>query len=160
MLGNQHEPVQISKPSVNRQVKNKLFIYYEVYPMNVFNKFLTSSIMAAALATASFSASAANPTNEDVKAAIDNTLAKVEETITALDNGADNEKLVEMVGDARQLQKDISNNALDLKRNQASGVLKKARTELKNNDLASAKVTLADAANRYKEIQQIYVSTH
>jgi hypothetical protein len=68
--------------------------------------------------------------------------------------------LIDMVSDARQLQKDIANNVLDLKRNQASGVLKKARTELKNNELASAKETLTDAANRYKEIQQLYASKH
>lgn len=129
--------------------------------MNAFNKFLVSSVMAASMAAASFTASAvANPSYEDVKAAIENTLAKVEETITALDNGTDNEKLVDMVSDARQLQKDIANNVLDVKRNQASNVLKKARTELKNNELASAKETLTDAANRYKEIQQIYASTH
>lgn len=113
------------------------------------------------MAATSFTASAiANPSYEDVKAAIENTLAKVEETITALDNGTDNEKLVDMVSDARQLQKDIANNVLDVKRNQASNVLKKARTELKNNELAAAKETLTDAANRYKEIQQLYASTH
>ncbi|MGJ0492846.1 hypothetical protein [Methylobacter sp.] len=141
--------------------EHKLFIHYETYPMNAFNKFLVSSVMAASMAAASFTASAvANPSYEDVKAAIENTLAKVEETITALDNGTDNEKLVDMVSDARQLQKDIANNVLDVKRNQASNVLKKARTELKNNELASAKETLTDAANRYKEIQQIYASTH
>ncbi|MCL7422065.1 MAG: hypothetical protein M8364_14290 [Methylobacter sp.] len=129
--------------------------------MNVLNKFLVSSVMAVSLAVPSFTASAvANPSYEDVKAAIENTLAKVEETIAALDNGTDNEVLIDMVSDARQLQKDIANNVLDLKRNQASGVLKKARTELKNNELASAKETLTDAANRYKEIQQLYASTH
>jgi Tfp pilus assembly protein PilF len=129
--------------------------------MNAFNKFLVSSVMAASMAATSFTASAiANPSYEDVKAAIENTLAKVEETITALDNGTDNEKLVDMVSDARQLQKDIANNVLDLKRNQASNVLKKARTEIKNNELASAKETLTDAANRYKEIQQLYASAH
>jgi Skp family chaperone for outer membrane proteins len=129
--------------------------------MNAFNKFLVSSVMAVFLAAPSFTASAvANPSYEDVKAAIENTLAKVEETIAALDNGTDNEVLIDMVSDARQLQKDIANNRLDLKRNQASGVLKKARNELKNNELATAKETLTDAANRYKEIQQLYASTH
>lgn len=129
--------------------------------MNAFNKFLVSSVMAASMAAASFTASAvANPSYEDVKAAIENTKAKVDETIKALDNGADNEALIEMVTDARQLQKDIANNSLDLKRNQASNVLKKARTELKNNERAAAKETLTDATNRYKEIQQIYASTH
>ena len=125
--------------------------------MNTFKKILASLVIAALSSTAF---AVANPSYEDVKAAIDNTLAKVEETKTALDNGTDNEKLIDMVTDARQLQKDIANNVLDLKRNQASNVLKKARTAIQNNELQSAKESLTDAANRYKEIQQLYASTH
>ena len=124
--------------------------------MNTFNKILVSSVMAVSMAAMSFTASAvANPSYEDVKAAIENTKAKVEETITAMNNGTDSEVLAEMVSDARQLQKDISNNVLDLKRNQASNVLKQARMAFKNNDRELAKESLTDAANRYKEIQQL-----
>ena len=87
--------------------------------MNTFKKTLASVVIAALSSTAF---AVANPSYEDVKAAIDNTLAKVEEAKTALDNGTDNEKLIDIVTDARQLQKDISNNVLDVKRNQASTV--------------------------------------
>jgi len=129
--------------------------------MNTFNKILVSSVMAVSMAATSFTASAVtNPSYEDVKAAIENTKAKVEETITALNNGTDNEVLAEMVSDARQLQKDIANNVLDLKRNQASNVLKQARTALKNNEREAAKESLTDAANRYKEIEQLYAANH
>jgi hypothetical protein len=125
--------------------------------MNTFKKILASFVIAA-LSSSAFAV--ANPSYEDVKAAIDNTLAKVEETKTALDNGADSEKLIDMVTDARQLQKDIANNVLDVKRNQASNVLKKVRTAIQNNELQVAKESLTDAANRYREIQQLYASTH
>jgi len=129
--------------------------------MNTFKKILLSSAMAISLAAMSFTASAvANPSYEDVKAAIDNTLAKVEEANTALANGTDNEKLIDMVTDARQLQKDIANNVLDVKRNQASTVLKQARAALLNNDLQAAKESLTDAVKRYKAIQDLYASNH
>jgi len=129
--------------------------------MNTFKKILLSSAMAISLAAMSFTASAvANPSYEDVKAAIDNTLAKVEEANTALANGTDNEKVIDMVTDARQLQKDISNNVLDVKRNQASTVLKQARAALLNNDLQAAKESLTDAVKRYKAIQDLYASNH
>jgi len=129
--------------------------------MNTFNKILVSSVMAVSMAAMSYNASAVvNPSYEDVKAAIVNTKAKVDETITALDNGADNEVVAEMISDARQLQKDIANNVLDLKRNQASNVLKQARTAIKNNERESAKESLTDAANRYKEIQELYAANH
>ncbi|MFA5920818.1 MAG: hypothetical protein ACXWT1_20490 [Methylobacter sp.] len=129
--------------------------------MNTFKKILLSSAMAISMAAMSFTASAvANPSYEDVKAAIDNTLAKVEEANTALANGTDNEKLIDMVTDARQLQKDIANNVLDVKRNQASTVLKQARAALLNNDLQAAKESLTDAVKRYKAIQDLYASNH
>jgi hypothetical protein len=129
--------------------------------MNTFKKILLSSAMAISMAAMSFTASAvANPSYEDVKAAIENTLAKVEEANTALTNGTDNEKLIDMVTDARQLQKDIANNVLDVKRNQASTVLKQARTALLNNDLQAAKESLTDAVKRYKAIQDLYASNH
>jgi len=108
--------------------------------MNIFNKILLSSAMAISMVVTSFTALAVvNPSYEDVKAAIDNTLAKVEEANTALANGTDNEKLIDMVTDARQLQKDIANNVLDVKRNQASTILKQARAALLNNDLQRLK---------------------
>lgn len=129
--------------------------------MNTFKKILLSSVMTVSMAAISSTASAVeNPSYEDVKAAIENTQAKVDETIAALNNGADKEVVIEMITDARQLQKDIANNVLDLKRNQASNVLKKARTAVKSNELEVAKESLTDAAKRYKEIQNLYAANH
>ena len=125
--------------------------------MNTFKKVLASFVIAAMSST---SFAVANPSYEEVKAAIDNTLAKVEETKDALDNGTDNEKLIDLVTDARQLQKDIANNVLDVKRNQASNVLKQVRAALQKNELQTAKESLTDALNRYKEIKQLYASNH
>jgi len=125
--------------------------------MNTFKKIIISLAMAAMTSSAF---AVANPSYEDVRAAIDNTLAKVEEAKAALDSGANNETVIDMVTDARQLQKDISNNVLDLKRNQASNVLKQVRTALMNNEPQAAKESLADALNRYKEIKQLYAANH
>jgi hypothetical protein len=125
--------------------------------MNTFKKILATVVMAAMTSSAF---AVANPSYEDVKAAIDNTLAKVEEAKAALDNGANNEAVIDLVTDARQLQKDIANNVLDLKRNQASNVLKQARAALQSNEPQSAKESLTDALNRYKEIKQLYASNH
>ena len=125
--------------------------------MNTCKKILASFVIAAMSSTAF---AVVNPSYEEVKAAIDNTIAKVEETKVALDNGTDNEKLIDLVTDARQLQKDIANNVLDVKRNQASNVLKQVRAALQKNELQTAKESLTDALNRYKEIKQLYASNH
>jgi len=38
--------------------------------------------------------------------------------------------------------------------------LKQARTAVINNERESAKESLTDAANRYKEIEQLYAANH
>jgi hypothetical protein len=125
--------------------------------MNRFKTVLFSFILAVVTSTAF---AVANPSYEDVQVAIENTLAKVEEANTALNKGADTETVIDMVTDARQLQKDIANNVLDVKRNQASNVLKQVRSALQKNELQPAKEFLADALNRYKEIKQLYAAAH
>jgi hypothetical protein len=130
-----------------------LSTYFEAYPMKTFKKIL---LALAITATSSTAFAVANSSYEEVQSAINNTLAKVEEANTGINSGADTEKLIEMVTDARQLQKDV----LDVKRNQASNVLKQARSALQKNELEVAKESLADALNRYKEIKQIYAANH
>jgi hypothetical protein len=49
---------------------------------------------------------------------------------------------------------------LDLKCNQASIGLKQALTVFKNNEDDVAKAALTDAANRNKEIEQLYAENH
>lgn len=125
--------------------------------MNTFKKILMALVITA---TSSTAFAVVNPSYDDVKTAIDNTLAKVEEANTAINSGTDTEKLIDIVTDARQLQKDIANNVLDVKRNQASNVLKQVRSALQKNERQVAKASLADALDRYKEIKQLYASTH
>ena len=92
--------------------------------MSTFKKVLASFVISVMSST---SFAVANPSYEEVKAAIDNTLA---------------------------------NNVLDVKRNQASNVLKQVRAALQKNELQTAKESLTDALNRYKEIKQLYASNH
>ncbi|OAI16626.1 hypothetical protein A1507_11505 [Methylomonas koyamae] len=125
--------------------------------MNTYKKILVSFVLAAA-STSTFAV--VNPTYAEVRAAIDNTLAKVEEAKVAMDSGAPKESLVDMITEARQLQKDIANNVLDVKRNQASGVLKQVRVAIEKDDMQAAKESLNNALNRYKEIKQLYADNH
>lgn len=125
--------------------------------MNIFHKILFTVIFAV---TASSAFAVANPTYTEVRAAIVNTLAKIEEAKTALDKGTETEIVIDMVTEARQIQKDIANNVLDVKRNRASSVLRKARTALKHGELKLAKASLADALSRYEQIQVLYEEAH
>ncbi|MGZ4959702.1 MAG: hypothetical protein ACXV7J_10635 [Methylomonas sp.] len=125
--------------------------------MNTFKTILVSFVLAAASSSVF---AVVNPTYAEVKAAIDNTLAKVEEAKAAMDSGAPKKTLLDMITDARQLQKDIANNVLDVKRNQASAVLKKVRFAIEKDEMQEAKESLDNALNRYKEIKQLYADNH
>jgi uncharacterized protein (DUF3084 family) len=125
--------------------------------MNTFTKILAGLVIAT---TTSYAFAIENPSYSDVTAAIENTIAKVEEAKTALDSGTDSKAVIDMLTDARQLQKDIANNVLDVKRNQASNVLKQARSAVQKNELQTAKESLADALKRYYEIKQLYAANH
>ena len=125
--------------------------------MNNFHKILLTLLFAV---TSSSAIAVANPSYAEVRAAIENTLAKVEETKSAMDNGVDKDLLIDMVTKARQLQKDIANNNLDVKRNQASAVLKKVRIALKSDNMDAAKTAIADAISRYQEIKRLYAASH
>lgn len=125
--------------------------------MKAFNKTLISLVLAVLSSTAF---SAVVPSYAEVRAAIDNALAKVEEAKASLDAGAPSETTIKHISTARQLQKDIANQDLDLKRNQAASVLKMAREKIEANDIAAAKQSLDDAISRYKEIKQLYAASH
>lgn len=127
--------------------------------MKVLKKIAVSLFVAISLASAS-TAFAKNPTDQEVSAAIDDTLAKIEESITAIDNGTDNDAVMTLINDARQLQKNISNNALDLKRNRASSKLKAARIAASKNEMQASAQQLRKALTGYQEIKDIYGKTH
>jgi methionine aminopeptidase len=123
-------------------------------------KKIVVSLSIAGFMAASSAAMAANPTDAEVKEAIDNTIAKIEESISAIEQGTDNEVLGAIINEARQSQKEISNNALDLKRNRAAAKLKNASREVKNSELQPAEQELRDALSAFKEIKTIYDQTH
>jgi len=124
-------------------------------------KKLYFSILLAALASSmAFSASAATFSHAEVKAALDNTVLKVKESITALEKGAEQDTLTNLVSDARQMQKDIENNDLEVKRQHAGKRLKTAWGALRDGDMQLAGESLKDALSRYEEMQRIYAATH
>jgi len=125
--------------------------------MNTFKKILISFALAVLSSTAF---AGATRSYEEVRAAIDNTIATVEEAKASVDKGVASEEVIKLIIKARQSQKDIVNNALDLKRQQAGNALNEARGQLESNNMPAAKESLNDAVNRYKEIKQLYAASH
>jgi hypothetical protein len=128
--------------------------------MSTLKKLCVPVLVATLASSMAFSASAATFSHAEVKAALDNTITKVKESITALEKGVEKDALIDLVSDARQMQKDIENNDLEVKRQHASKRLKTAWAAVRDGDKQLAEQSLKDALSRYEEMQKIYVASH
>lgn len=98
----------------------------------------------------------------EVKAAIDQTIAKLEEAAAAFDKGAEPKVLVDLVMEAKQLQKTISTSDAKISIVKARGTQKlgQARTSLNDGDLKSGGELIKGALADYKEVKEKYNATH
>jgi len=128
--------------------------------MYSFKKFLSLAAATAFISALSFSASAATFSYEQVKAALDGTISKVKASIQAVESGADKEAVADLVGAAKQQQKDIENNDLEVRRQQAGKRLNTAWKAAREGDLQLAGTSLKDALVRFEEMQKIYIASH
>jgi 2,3-bisphosphoglycerate-independent phosphoglycerate mutase len=117
-------------------------------------------LMVISLASLSFNIHAEN--NEQVKAAIEQTVAKLEEAVAAFDKGADNKVIVDLVIEAKQAQKSISTSdpKVAIKKAQGSNKLGQARTAINDGDLKKGGELIKEALAGYKEVKETYNSTH
>ncbi|MEQ1543460.1 hypothetical protein [Methyloglobulus sp.] len=100
--------------------------------------------------------------NEQVKAAIDQTVAKLEQAVTALEKGEDTKVIVDMVIEAKQSQKSISTSdpKVSIKKSQGSNKLGQARTSLNDGDMKKGGELVKEALADYKEVKEKYNATH
>ena len=100
--------------------------------------------------------------NAEVKAAIDQTVAKLEQAVTAIDKGEDAKAIAEMVIEAKQLQKSISTSdgKVSIKKAQGSNKLGQARTSLNDGDMKKGGDLVREALIDYKEVKEKYNATH
>jgi 2,3-bisphosphoglycerate-independent phosphoglycerate mutase len=126
--------------------------------MNVFKQ--STYLLAIALFAANPIAHAEN--NEQVKAAIEQTVAKLEQAVAAVDKGEDAKVLADLVMEAKQLQKSIatSDPKVSIKKTQGSNKLGKARTSFNDGDMKQGGELVKEALADYKEVKEKYNATH
>ncbi len=110
--------------------------------------------------TLSFNAQAEN--NAQVKEAIEQTVTKLEQTVAAIEKGEDTKVIVEMVLEAKQLQKSISTSdpKVAIKKSQGSNKLGQARTAFNDGDDKKGIELVKEALAGYKEVKETYNATH
>jgi hypothetical protein len=117
-------------------------------------------LTAICLASANSIAFAEN--NAQVKAAIEQTVTKLEEAVAALDKGTDPKAIADIVIEAKQAQKSIatSDPKVSIKKSQGSNKLGQARTALNDGDVKKGGDLVREALADYKEVKEKYNATH
>jgi ATP/maltotriose-dependent transcriptional regulator MalT len=98
----------------------------------------------------------------EIKAALEQTVAKLEAAVAALGKGEDGKKIADMIVEARQLQKGIStsDSKVSMKRSQSNHKLVLARTSINEGDLKAGGELLKEALAGYKEVQEKFNAAH
>ncbi|MCQ8116547.1 hypothetical protein [Methylomonas rosea] len=128
--------------------------------MTSFKKSISFFVAITFISALCFPVSAATFSHEEVRAALESTISKVKASISAVENGADKETVTELVSNAKQQQKDIENNDLEVKRQHAGKRLNTAWKAARGGDLQLAGESLKEALSRYEEMHNLYVSSH
>jgi len=100
--------------------------------------------------------------NAEVKAALDQTVAKLEQAVAAFEKGEDTKAVVDMILEAKQLQKPIatSDGKVSVIKAKANNNLGKARTSLNDGDTKGGGELLKEALAGYKEVKEKYNASH
>lgn len=130
----------------------------DYYKMKIITRFTYLAVLVfMALSTAAYAEN-----NAEVKAALDQTVAKLEQAVAAFDKGEDVKVVVDMVLEAKQLQKPIatSDAKLSVIKSKSTNKLGQARSSFNDGDLKSGGEFLKDALAGYKEVKDKYNATH
>lgn len=126
--------------------------------MKLINILLTATILSFINSTAF---AIGMPGTSDVKEAIDQTIAQLEQAVAAFDKG-DNQKAVELLMEAKQTQKSISsaNGKLSMIKAKATQKLGQARGNFNSGDSTSGGAVMKEALAEFKELKVQYHALH
>jgi len=131
--------------------------------MKVFKKIVVSLVMAmsmAAVSSSAFAAAEEKDKNIVVREAAENTIAKIEEAISLIDQKGDKAEIIKVIGEARQHQKEFRYELTERLRQKANDKLKVARESVESGDTQAAEETLKATLATFKEMKTIYDAAH
>jgi large subunit ribosomal protein L7/L12 len=124
--------------------------------MQLFKKIVLSVVMA----TASLSAAAEATGEAKVKAAVEGTIAKIEEAVNLAETGADSADISQSINAARQLQKEFRYEGTERSRQKANDKLRMAREAFEKGDKAAGQASLKEALTTFIEMKATYDASH
>jgi hypothetical protein len=98
----------------------------------------------------------------DVKRSLDLTIEYLEKAVTAFEKGEDQKVIVEMLMEAKQVQKSFStaNGKLSMIKSRATQKLGQARSSFNDGDLTGGAAAMKEALAGFKEFKEKYDAMH
>ena len=98
----------------------------------------------------------------DVKKSLDLTIEKLEKAVAAFDKGGDQNAIVELLMEAKQVQKTFStaNGKLSMIKSKATQKLGQARSSFNEGDLSSGGTAMKEALAGFKDFKEKYEAIH
>jgi hypothetical protein len=126
--------------------------------MAIFKKVLLAVFVSVAMiATAPVTIAAGKiekATPQEVTEAIKDTISLSEETLAAVESGAEKEAVLDLFKRTKQSSKRIESNIVDRLRQTANSRLKKARSAFKKDDKETAVAFMTEAIQIFKDVQK------
>jgi len=98
----------------------------------------------------------------DVKEALDQTIAKLEQAVATFDKGTDQNAVIDLLMEAKQVQKSFStaNGKLSIIKSKATQKLGQARNSFNEGDLTGGGAAMKEALTGFKEFKEKYNAVH
>jgi len=98
-----------------------------------------------------------NATMDEIKGFIDTTIERSEKVLAAIENGEDNETVLSLLNDVKQMAKEIhaTKKALVYK-SKAGSQMKKARIAAKKGDLDTARPHVVKGLEYYRNLKSVF----
>ncbi len=98
-----------------------------------------------------------NATMDEIKGFIDNTIERSEKVLATIENGADNETVLTLLNDVKQMAKEIhATKKAAVYKSKAGSQMKKARIAAKKGDLESAKPHVVKGLEYYRKLKEVF----
>jgi hypothetical protein len=117
-------------------------------------------IIAAVIATASVTAFAESAGDAKVRAALEDTIDKVEDAIKFSEENGSNEAVIGAISNARQAQKEFRFEGTERQRQKANEKLRLARESFQQGNKAAGTAALKEVLISFNEMKKTYNLTH
>ena len=121
---------------------------------------LKKIILSVAIAAISSTVFAAAKGEEQVTAAAEGTIAKIQEAVSLAEKGGNKDEIVKIINDARQLQKEFRYEITERQRQKSNDKLRISRDAFEKGELQPGEAKLREALAGYTEMKAIYDANH